>query len=95
LLTKDLRATVAIAQPSRLQVPVADGWSVGSSPDITANWIASGEKWTVPVGGGLSKTTRLGGQSVKLAVDGYYNAIRPNSDGPWVLKSTLTFLFPE
>jgi len=31
----------------------ADGWSVGSSPEITANWIASGGKWTVPVGGGF------------------------------------------
>ena len=73
-----------------------DGWSLGSSPDITANWIASGEKWTVPVGGGLSKTTRIGGQSVKLAVDAYYNATRPNVDNdPWVLKTTLTFLFPE
>jgi len=73
-----------------------DGWSLGSSPDVTANWIASGEKWTVPIGGGLSKTTRLGEQSVKLAVDGYYNAIRPNADNdPWVLKTTLTFLFPD
>jgi hypothetical protein len=73
-----------------------DGWTVGSSPDITANWIASGEKWTVPVGGGLSKTTRLGGQSVKLAIDAYYNAIRPNADNdPWVLKTTLTFQFPD
>ena len=33
-----------------------DGWAIGSSPNITANWIAKGEKWTVPVGGGLSKT---------------------------------------
>jgi len=72
-----------------------NGWSLGSSPDITANWIASGEKWTVPVGGGLSKTMRLDSQSVKLAVDAYYNAIRPSADEPWVLKTTLTFLFPE
>jgi hypothetical protein len=73
-----------------------DGWSVGSSPDITANWIASGEKWTVPIGGGLAKTTRIEEQSVKFAVDAYYNAIRPNADNdPWVLKTTLTFLFPD
>ena len=65
-----------------------DGWSVGSSPDITANWIASGEKWTVPIGGGLSKTTRLGAQSLKLGVDAYYNAIRPDTDNDiWELKT--------
>ena len=26
----------------------AEGWSGGSSPEITANWIASGGKWIVP-----------------------------------------------
>src|SRR5262249_21810269 len=32
----------------------SDGRSVGSSPNITANWIATGGKWTAPIGGGLS-----------------------------------------
>jgi hypothetical protein len=73
-----------------------DGWAVGSSPDITANWIASGEKWTVPVGGGVSKTTRIGHEAVKLAFDAYYNAIRPKADkDTWLLKTTLTFQFPD
>ena len=72
-----------------------DGWSVGSSPDITTNWIATGGKWTVPIGGGVAKTMRLGEQPVKLAVDAYYNAIRPEANHEtWLLKTTLTFLFP-
>ena len=72
-----------------------DGWSIGSSPNITANWIAKGEKWTVPVGGGLSKTFRIGEQPLKLALDAYYNAIRPNSgNDTWLLQATLTFIFP-
>jgi hypothetical protein len=25
-----------------------DGWSVGSSPEITTNWITSGEEWDRP-----------------------------------------------
>lgn len=25
-----------------------DGWALSSSPEITANWIANGTKWTVP-----------------------------------------------
>jgi hypothetical protein len=54
----------------------ADGWSVGSSPKITADWIARGGKWTVPVGGGMAKLLRVGEQPVKLAIDAYYNAIR-------------------
>jgi hypothetical protein len=38
----------------------ADGWFLGSSPEITANWIASGGKWTVPVRGGFGKAFYLG-----------------------------------
>jgi hypothetical protein len=73
-----------------------DGWSIGSSPNITANWLSkAGQVWTVPVGGGISKTVRLGGQPVKLEVDSYYNVIRPQAgDQTWLLQLTLTFLFP-
>jgi hypothetical protein len=74
----------------------ADGWSVGSSPNITANWIAEGNKWTVPVGGGISKSMLLSEQPVKFAIDAYYNAARPKADSdPWLLQVTLTFLFPK
>ena len=72
----------------------ADGWSVGSSPNITANWIASGGKWTVPVGGGFSKVIRLGEQPIKLGFDAYYNAIRPTAgNDTWLLQATMTFIF--
>jgi hypothetical protein len=74
----------------------ADGWSVGSSPNITTNWIASGSKWTVPVGGGFGKAVRLGEQPIKLDVDAYYNAIRPKAGNEtWLLQVTLTFQFPD
>ena len=71
-----------------------DGWSVGSSPNITANWIASGGKWTVPIGGGVGKTFRLGDQPIKLDLDAYYNAIRPKAgNDTCLLQATLTFAF--
>jgi hypothetical protein len=74
-----------------------DGWSVGSSPNITSNWESKPrEQWTVPVGGGVSKTSHLGSQPVKLALDVYYNAIRPEpSHEQWLLQVTVTFLFPK
>ncbi len=47
-----------------------DGWAIGSSPNIAANWLSKGgQVWTVAVGGGISKTFRLGSQSTKLSVD--------------------------
>ena len=73
-----------------------DGWSVSSSPNITANWIAQGGKWTVPIGGGLSKAGWLGEQPLKLGLDAYYNVVRPKAGNDmWVLQLTLTFLFPN
>jgi hypothetical protein len=74
----------------------AEGWSGGSSPNITTNWIATGGKWTVPVGGGFGKALRLGEQPIKLDVDAYYNAIRPKAGNEtWLLQVTLTFVFPD
>ena len=73
-----------------------DGWALSSSPEITANWIANGNKWTVPIGGGVSKVVRLGELPLKLGLFAYYNAVRPNADqDPWQLQATLTFVFSE
>jgi hypothetical protein len=73
-----------------------NGWAVGSSPNITSNWIASGAKWTVPVGGSFSKTVELGAQPIKFALESYYNAIRPASgNDTWLLQFTVTFVFPR
>jgi len=73
-----------------------EGWSVGSSPNITTNWINSGGKWTVPVGGGFGKVVRLGEQPIKLDLDAYYNAIRPKAaNETWLLQVTVTFQFPD
>jgi len=74
----------------------AEGWSVDSAPEITANWIASGGKWTVPVGGGFGKAFQLDGQALKLDLDAYYNAVRPKAGNEtWLLQVKLTFQFPD
>jgi hypothetical protein len=73
-----------------------DGWSVGSSPEITTNWIASGGKWTVPVGGGFGKLFRVDGQAVRVDLDSYYNAVRPEAgNDTWLVQLKLTFVFPD
>ena len=73
-----------------------DGWSLGSSPNITTNWIANGGKWTGPVGGGFAKAVRLGEQAMKLELDAYYNAVRPKAGNEtWLLQAKLTFQFPN
>ena len=53
-------------------------------------------KWTVPVGGGFGKQFRLDGQPVKVDLDGYYNAVRPQAGNEtWLIQLKLTFVFPE
>ena len=72
-----------------------DGWSTGTSPNITADWQASsGKRWTVPVGGGFGKVFKMGGRPVKLSLDGYYSAVRPAGTAPvWTAQVTMTFVF--
>ncbi len=72
-----------------------NGWSIGTSPNITADWqSSSGKRWTVPIGGGFGKVFRIGERPVKLSLDGYYDAIRPAGTGPvWTAQLTLTFVF--
>jgi hypothetical protein len=71
----------------------SDGWSVGSSPNIEADWTAKEGKWTVPVGGGFAKVVRLGELPVKLAFDTYYNAVRAHaSNDMWLVQFTVTIL---
>jgi hypothetical protein len=72
-----------------------DGWSVGTSPNITANWLArAGQVWTLPVGGGVGKLFRIGSQPMQFSVDVYYNAIRPAAGSEtWAIQATVTLVF--
>lgn len=73
------------------------GWYLTSAPVMTANWKAdSGEKWTVPVGGGFGRVFKLGGQHVNMKLAAYYNVDAPDdNDDVWNLQFQCTFLFPR
>ncbi|SDR64288.1 hypothetical protein SAMN05519103_09628 [Rhizobiales bacterium GAS113] len=53
------------------------GWYLTTSPLITANWLAKGDKWTVPVGGGFGRLFRIGELPVNLQLGAYYNTVTP------------------
>ena len=73
-----------------------DGWYLTSAPIISSNWDAdSGNKWTVPVGGGFGKITRIGKQPVNFSAQAYYNAVTPELGASWQLRLSATFLFPK
>ena len=72
------------------------GWYLTSSPIITANWEAdSGQKWTVPVGGGFGKIFRIGPQPMNASIQGFYHADKPDVLDDWAMRVQLQFMFPK
>ncbi len=73
-----------------------DGWYLLTDMVITANWNEpSGQKWTVPIGGGFGKLLNLGGQATNLRLESYYNVAHPDDAPDWSLGFTLQFMFPK
>jgi hypothetical protein len=73
-----------------------DGFYLTSAPIATVNWKAdSGNKWTVPVGGGVGKIFHLGKLPVNTQLSAYYNIVRPD-DGPnWQIRFQVQLMFPK
>ena len=73
-----------------------DGWYLDSSPIITANWEASsGNKWTVPLGGGVGKLFKLDKLPINTQLQAFYNIERPKFAADWQLRFQIQFLFPK
>jgi hypothetical protein len=61
---------------------LTDTLSIGAAPNIIANWQAeSGDRWTVPIGLGVSNTFQFGKVPVRFGVEFHYNVERPNTVG--------------
>jgi len=71
------------------------GWYLSSSPIITANWQASGEKWTLPIGGGGGRVFNIGNQPVNASAQVFWNAVKPEGGADWTLRAQLNLLFPK
>ncbi len=75
---------------------MANGWYLTSAPILTANWKAeSGDKWTVPLGGGAGKIFRIGARPMNGQVSLYRNVGRPEGGPGWQLRVQLQLLFPK
>jgi hypothetical protein len=72
------------------------GWYASFSPIVTVNWnAASGQQWTVPLGGGIGRVFRIGKQPLNAQVAGYYNVVHPDGAADWQLRLQLSLLFPR
>jgi len=71
------------------------GWALSTSPVISANWNAPDNGWVVPLGAGMSYTTRIAGQALMLEAQYYRNVQSTPSSGDNQLRLEVSFLFPE
>jgi hypothetical protein len=72
------------------------GWALASAPSMTANWdAASGQKWTIPVGGGISRTLVFNKQPMTLGFQYYYNVKRPDNANSTTVRFIVAFIFPQ
>jgi hypothetical protein len=71
------------------------GWALSTGPLNTVNWDASsGQRWTIPLGLGVAKTTVFASQPISVGVQYYQNVVRPDAAGANSLRFTFSFLFP-
>lgn len=73
-----------------------NGWYLSSTPTMSANWDAdSGNRFTVPIGGGAGRVVRFGKLPVDMKLQGFYNAEKPDGAATWSIQFQFKLLFPR
>jgi hypothetical protein len=69
---------------------------VTTSPTFNYNHEAdSGDRWTVPLGGGVGKLVKFGKMPVDFKLTAYTNVEAPDSAPDWYTEFQVKFLFPK
>jgi len=72
------------------------GWYLTSAPIMTANWKADSDNtWTVPLGAGVGKITKIGKLPVNIQLSAYGNVVTPDNGADWHLRFQVQLLFPK
>jgi len=74
-----------------------DGWGIGYSGNILADWKASATNaYTVPIGIAISKVMKLGPLPVKFQLAGQWMPVHPTNFGQvWNLQLSVTPVLPK
>jgi hypothetical protein len=80
---------------ARMKLPGA--MSIGMGPTMTVDWKAeSGNRVTLPIGLGLTKTVRFGKTPVKMRFEPQYSLIKPDDFGTtWNFRVQITPVIPS
>jgi hypothetical protein len=74
-----------------------DGWSIGYSGNVLANWNAAARNiWTVPVGVAVAKVVKLGPLPVRFSLGGQYMVVNPVDFGQrWNVQLVISPVIPK
>jgi hypothetical protein len=76
--------------------PDHPGLYLTSAPLATVDWnAASGQKWVVPIGGGVGKIFHFGRLPVNTQLSAYYNVVRPDDGANWQIRAQVQLMFPK
>jgi hypothetical protein len=82
-------------QPT-INYKLSKGWYLTSAPLISADWKADkGNRWAVPLGGGLGKLFRLKKQAIAVDFGVYYFVERPEFYPNMYTQALVNFLFSK
>ena len=85
---KDRSATNQFSLQYFIDYGLGNGWSLASSPLLTANWRAKSNRWLVPVGGGVNKMFP-GKMPVQIKMHAYWHAARPDTASNWQIMISV------
>ncbi len=69
-----------------------NGWALSASPSIDAD---GSQRWTVPVGGGITRTIMFSRQPMTLDFQYYYNPIRPDNASSSTVRFNIALIYPQ
>jgi hypothetical protein len=75
-----------------------DGWSVGYSGNVLANWKAdkAGDTWTIPLGLIVGKVLKIGKLPVRMGLGGQYMVQHPDTFGQkWNIQLMVVPVIPK
>ncbi|MBW8770675.1 MAG: neuromedin U [Gemmatimonadetes bacterium] len=74
---------------------LAHAWAISTAPLITSDWSArEGNRWTVPIGAGVSKIAHVGDQPLNFILQYYHNVKHPELGGSNQLRMEVAALWP-
>ena len=76
---------------------LSDGWYLTSNPPMTYNKrAAAGDRFNIPVGGGVGKIVHWGKQPINLSAKVFKNVVKPSGNSAdTTLQVQVQFLFPK